>query len=124
MTPASGPLGTTFQIHAKLNPQEKVAIEIDLPNGKTFTGQAHTAAADGAVNTVYRTTMTDPAGTFQVKATGDHGDQSIGHFTATLAGAAATTKARATSTTVHGPTTTIRGTTTTIRPSTPTTKHA
>lgn len=118
VVPPSGPTGTTFQLHGRFSPQEKVAFEIDLPNGKTFKGQSHTSSADGSVSTSYRTTATDPAGTYQVQATGDQGEHLTGQFDVTAAGAPPATRPRGTTSTAgkQGSTTLLRGSTSTKKP--------
>lgn len=124
VTPPSGPTGTTFKISAKFQPQEKVSFEIDLPDGKTFKGGSHTAAADGTVDASYRTSQADPVGTFQVKAIGDHGDSNTGQFEVTSGGAPTTSRGKSGSTTtIRAATTTVRASTTTVRGQTTTSKR-
>ncbi len=97
--PPSGPLGTSFQLlGSKFQPGEKVAFEIDLPDGKTFKGQPHTATADGSVNAAYNTAAANPTGTYKLKATGDRGTKAIGTFMVTSPGSATTVPARASTT--------------------------
>ena len=116
--PPSGPTGTTFQLHGKFSPQEKVAIEINLPNGTTYKGQSHTANADGTVSASYRTAATDPAGTYQAQATGEHGEHLTGRFEVTGPSAPPATRTKGTTSTAgkQGSTTTVRGPTSTKKP--------
>ncbi len=103
--PPSGPVGTSFQLTAsRFQPTETVIFEIDFPTGKVFKGQAHKATADGTVTAPYRVTTGNPAGTYQVKATGDKGSQATGQFVVT-SGSTVTTVAGHTATTVHTATT-------------------
>ena len=107
----------------KLQPQEVVKFEIDMPGGKTFTGGQHTADAAGTVTASYRTAAgTNPVGAYTVKVTGDKGSTGSGSFTVT-AGAPSTTakpSASGSSTTVAKATT---STTAKPRSSTTTAQH-
>jgi len=92
-------LGTSFQLlGSKFQPGEKVAFAIDLPDGKTFKGQPHTATADGSVSAAYNTAAANPTGTYKLKATGDRGTKAIGTFMVTSPGSATTVPARASTT--------------------------
>ena len=62
--PPSGPIGTMFLFRgAKFQPGQKVAVEINLPGGQVYKGQAHIATPDGMVKAGYRTSTGDPTGT-------------------------------------------------------------
>ena len=51
-------------------PDEIITFEIHRPTG-TFTGPAHSASADGEVDTTYQLGFADPPGTYTVVARGD-----------------------------------------------------
>ncbi len=73
VTPPDGITGMVFTFTvtgAKVG--ESVTFQVVGPGGRTFTGSPHTAAQDGSVNTSYRTDG-DPAGEYDVVATGDRG---------------------------------------------------
>lgn len=73
VTPASGPPGQAFQLRLTgARPSETITFEVDAPKGK-FTGPPHTADAGGSVTATYQTSITDPAGTFNVIAHGNAG---------------------------------------------------
>ena len=74
VSPASGPIGTTFSLTAGgLKPGEPMNFEIDPPKGAKFVGPSHTAGADGRVTTTYASQPNDVPGTYHVKAVGSQG---------------------------------------------------
>ncbi len=94
--PPAGPAGTVFLFRgAKFQSGQKVAVEIDLPGGQVYKGQAHTATPDGMVKASYRTSASDPAGTYQVKVISAGGRNDAGHFEVTGPGPAATSAPKA-----------------------------
>jgi len=109
--PAEGNVGTTFTlIGTGFKPEESVTFEVGFPDNRTpFKGAPHKTTPDGAVQTTYRATAGNPAGTYTVKAVGDQGTTGEGKFqlggaagsTATTArtGSATTVASAATSTT-------------------------
>jgi hypothetical protein len=115
--PPAGPIGTSFQLLVtRFQPAEMVIFEIDFPDGKVFKGKAHKVAADGTVTAPYSTTG-NPAGTYQVKATGDKGDTAAGQFDVTGSTTGSTTASTAVGhTTTTGHATTTGHTTTTKKP--------
>lgn len=80
VTPASGPIGQSFQLAlGGAQPGEKITFKVQSPKS-TFTGPPHTAGNDGTVSTAYQTGLTDPAGTYTVIAQGDQGTTVQGTF--------------------------------------------
>jgi LysM repeat protein len=72
--PSVGPPGKTFQLRLTgARPSERVTFEIRSPNKGNFTGPPHSASPDGVVTATYRTGSADPAGTFEVIASGNEG---------------------------------------------------
>ena len=123
IAPTSSPVGTSFALHLSgAKPAEQVTFKIDFPNGKSFTGQPHTAGADGGIVANYVSTSGNPTGIYRVTATGNRGTAANAQFTVTAAtsgGATPTTQARpsgasTTTTRATAPTTTTLRTTTTV----------
>jgi hypothetical protein len=84
--PSTGNVGTSFNlIGTGFRPGETVIFDVEFPDGKRFTGQPHKTTPDGAVQTPYKATPGNPAGTYTVRATGDEG--TTGQNTFTLGGA-------------------------------------
>ena len=72
--PPAGPVGTAFALQAGgLKPGEAMTFEIDPPKGHPFIGPPHTAGPDGTVSSTYTPQTGDEPGTYNLKATGDHG---------------------------------------------------
>jgi hypothetical protein len=103
VSPADGNVGTTFKlVGTGFKPGENVTFEVDFPDNRTpFKGAPHKTTPDGAVQTTYRATAGNPAGTYTVKAIGDQGTTGEGKFqlggaaspsTATPATASTTTR--------------------------------
>jgi len=94
--PPSGPNGTVFLLSdAGFQVGQTVSVEIDLPGGAVFKGQGHTVTPDRMVKATYRTSATDPDGTYQVKFSGQDGHADIGHFAVTPRVSAASPAAKA-----------------------------
>jgi LysM repeat protein len=73
VTPAQGHAGEAFQLDLTgAKPAEAVVFEIDSPAGK-YTGRPHIAADDGSVTATYLPSVANPAGTYEVIATGNLG---------------------------------------------------
>ncbi|MDQ6618068.1 MAG: hypothetical protein M3083_25810 [Actinomycetota bacterium] len=107
--PPSGPIGTSFQLlGSRFQSGEKVTFQITFPDTKTFKGPAHPAAADGTVIASFRVTTGNPAGTYQVTASGDKGTQATGQFQVTPGAITATTVAGHITTTVAAHATTTK----------------
>jgi hypothetical protein len=109
--PPEGGVGTTFKlIGTGFKARENVTFEVQFPDNRTpFRGPPHATTPDGAVQTTYRATAGNPAGTYVVKATGDQGTSGEGTFQlggAGASGSTATTTRAGTSTTRAGATTT------------------
>ncbi len=106
--PPTGGVGTTFTlIGTGFKPGEGVTFEVDFPDNRTpFKGPPHKATPDGAVQTTYRATAGNPAGTYTVKAIGDQGTN--GENTFQLGGGAATGATTATTTAAGAAATTTR----------------
>ena len=93
--PSSGAVGTSFTlIGTGFKPGETVTFEIDFPDGKKFSGQPHKATPDGALQTPYKATPGNPAGTYTVRATGDRGTEGQNTFILGGTPGAATTTSR------------------------------
>jgi LysM repeat protein len=81
VSPTEGQPGATIQLKLTgARSAETITFEVDNPGGKKFTGPPHTPAADGSVTTNYQTTPQDPAGTYQVMATGSAGTNAHASF--------------------------------------------
>ena len=93
--PPSGPTGTAFQLRdANFQVGQQVAVEIDRPDGQVFKGQRHAVTPDRVVKASYRTSATDPVGTYGVKFSSQvHAD--IGHFEVTARAAPTSAAAKA-----------------------------
>jgi LysM repeat protein len=80
ITPPAGQAGESFELKLTgAQPSETVTFEIDSPD-KTYTGPPHKTGADGAVTATYQSSVTDPAGTYNVVAKGDQGTNAQGSF--------------------------------------------
>jgi LysM repeat protein len=74
VTPTDAPAGETFKFSVNgAKAGENVTFEIDVPGGRKFTGQPHTASQDGTVSASYMTDSGNSAGTYTVVANGDRG---------------------------------------------------
>jgi LysM repeat protein len=74
VSPAHAEVGNVFDIRVTgAKPSESVTFEIDSPDGRKFTGQPHTAAADGSVTASYLTTQSNGAGLYTIIASGSKG---------------------------------------------------
>jgi LysM repeat protein len=74
VSPAHAGVGNVFDIKLTgAKPSESVTFEIDSPDGRKFTGQPHTAAADGSVTASYLSTQSNGAGLYTIIATGSKG---------------------------------------------------
>jgi LysM repeat protein len=74
ITPTDAPAGETFKFNVNgAKAGEVVLFEIDIPGGRKFTGQPHTASQDGIVSASYQTDSGNDAGTYTVVANGDRG---------------------------------------------------
>jgi hypothetical protein len=95
VVPSAGPAGTAFTLQAGgLKPGEAMTFEVDPPNGHAFIGPPHTAGPDGHVSSTYTPQTGDAAGTYRLKATGDHGTRAAATLVVVAAGTTTTTKAR------------------------------
>jgi hypothetical protein len=115
--PAQGQVGTSFTlIGTGFRPGETVTFDVVFPDNRApFKGQPHKTTPDGAVQTTYRATAGNPAGTYKVQATGDQGTTGEATFTLGGSGATATTKAATTATTRAATTATTKAATPTTR---------
>jgi LysM repeat protein len=74
VAPAHAGVGNVFDIKLTgAKPSESVTFEIDSPDGRKFTGQPHTAAADGSVTASYLSTQSNGVGLYTIIATGSRG---------------------------------------------------
>ena len=62
-------------------PSESVTFQIVAPEGKSFTGPAHVASANGDVSATYQTSQSDPPGAYTVTAKGDQNTTVTARFT-------------------------------------------
>ena len=80
VTPAKGQAGDGFELKLTgAQPGEVVRFEIRSPKS-TFTGDAHTATADGVVTATYQSGFDSPAGTYTVIVHSRAQDTSAVHF--------------------------------------------
>jgi LysM repeat protein len=86
VSPTDGQPGATIQLKLTgAKSSETITFEVDGPGGKKFKGPPHTPAADGSITTSYQTTPQDPAGMYQVGATGSAGTNANATFQLTPA---------------------------------------
>jgi LysM repeat protein len=92
VSPAHGQVGAVFNLNLTgAKPGESITFEIDSPDGRKFTGPAHTATAQGTVTATYLTTEQDPPGAYSVVAIGSQGTSARGSFQIDSTTAASTT---------------------------------
>jgi LysM repeat protein len=84
--PNSGSQGDAFSLRLTgVPPSETITFEIDSPKGK-YKGASHTPTGDGIVTATYQTALTDPTGTYAVKANGNEGTSAQTSFVVTDSG--------------------------------------
>jgi len=67
VTPANGPAGTPFHVHASgLAPTDAITFAVAAQGGHPYVGPRHTPARDGTVVAVYETAPSDRVGLYVV----------------------------------------------------------
>jgi LysM repeat protein len=85
--PTSGSQGDAFNLRLTgAVPSETITFEIVSPKGKGYKGAPHVASQDGTVTAMYQTALTDPIGTYVVRATGNMGTLARADFRVTVGG--------------------------------------
>ncbi len=92
VSPPDGQLGAVFTFNLSgAKPGESVTFQVDSPDGRKFTGQAHTPGPDGKVTATYLVTEQNVPGTYAVIVTGSLADSVRGSFRVDAPGSATTT---------------------------------